>query len=52
VNGVRISITEEELETQVKKIRPEVLLTMGAGDIDLWVSRLNEIMREIYEELH
>jgi UDP-N-acetylmuramate--alanine ligase len=37
-------LTGEELLERVRKERPEVLLTMGAGDIDQWVAPLTKTL--------
>lgn len=48
--GLKVSIQENELEELVRNLKPEVLLSMGAGNIDLQVNTLKKIMREIHEE--
>ena len=40
-------VRKDELVAAIEKMRPEVLLTMGAGDIDLFAGPLAEVMERL-----
>ncbi len=42
--GTKKLVSKNELAAEIVRVRPEVLLTMGAGDIDLLVEPLTEVM--------
>ena len=46
-SGKRIHCGKEQLLQMVEKMKPEVLLTMGAGDIDRLVEPLKRLLLDI-----
>jgi UDP-N-acetylmuramate--alanine ligase len=47
--GERILTGKEQLLKVIREHQPEVLLTMGAGDIDQMVEPIENLLNEMYD---
>jgi UDP-N-acetylmuramate--alanine ligase len=50
--NIKSLLSSDDLLIRLKKNKPDVLLTMGAGDIDLLVKPIEQLLTQQVEESH